>query len=127
MATTDADVRRAHEPGVPRAQNGRDAVGLPVIGQPSPQQREAFKAAKATLGITDSLKFVPAQPGCGKALSFGPRPDFACDWLTLEGAEPQDVEDALGWLLDLRHDWRAQSMAVWLEFAFGRSGIAEVA
>lgn len=99
---------------------------IPILGKPSTEQREAFRAAKGALGITDALKFVEARPGCGRCLSFGPDPEFAADCLGLVGADRQDVEDALGWILDLRNEWRAATVGSWLEKTMGRRGVREL-
>lgn len=101
-------------------------INVNIIGKPSPAQRAAFKRAKEALGITDSMLFVEARPGCGRAISFGPPPEFAIDWMTLHGQADQDVEDILGWYCNLRNEWRVATVGTWLEKAFGRSGVREL-
>ena len=101
---------------------------IPKLGTVSPEQRNAFKAAKQALGITEPLKFVEARPGCGRVVSFGDghTPQFATDWIVLHGAEPDDVEAVLGWALGIRFDWRAYGIDRWLEIAMGRPGVQEI-
>ena len=99
---------------------------VPSVGLPSASQRDQLKASKIRLGIIDGLKFSEARRGDERVLSFGPRPDFICEWLVLENADPQDCDDALLWILNVGHDWRAHSMSEWLELAMGRAGVAEV-
>lgn len=101
---------------------------IAVLGPISPAQRTEFKAAKARLGISEPLKFVEARPGCGRVVSFGPDhdPEFATDWIVLHGADPEDVEAVLGWVLGMTFDWRAYGIDRWLEIAMGRPGVREI-
>lgn len=106
-------------------------INISIIGKPSPEQREAFKQAKATLAIGEAMLFVPAAPGCGKVIIFAqmnedPMPDFAADWMTIFRSGGQDVEDALAWYVGIRDDWRAASPALWLERTLGISGVREL-
>lgn len=101
-------------------------IEIPIVGKPTPAQREAFKAAKAELRVTEPMKFVEASRGCGRALSFGPLPDFACDWVTLVGKEDEDVTEALGWMLRLRTTYRKATVGDWLERSMGRVGVKEL-
>lgn len=94
-------------------------IEVPIIGKPNPTQREAFREAKRVLRVADQLLFVEARPGCGRALSFGPKPEFACDWVELWGDEPADAAEALGWMLKLTQTHRRSTVGRWLSDVLG--------
>lgn len=105
-------------------------IEIAVIGKPTDAQREAFKAAKQELGVTEPMKFVPAKPGADRVLLFDADnlavPPFACRWITLYHSDGRDVRDTLAWYLGA-HDWRAADIDHWLEEVFQRGGVREVA
>lgn len=94
-------------------------IEIPILGKPTGKQRESFRDAKRVLRVADQLLFVEARPGCGRALSFGPTPEFACDWVTLHGEEVADVAEALGWVLRLTQTHRASTVELWLSRVMG--------
>lgn len=95
-------------------------IEIPIIGKPTTRQREAFKQAKLALRVSDSVIFVEARPGCGRALSFGATPEFACDWVTLHGGEVEHAAEALGWMLRLTQTHRRSTVGMWLSGVLGR-------
>ena len=101
-------------------------IEIPIMGKPTPAQREQFKAAKAQLQVTDQMIFVPASPGSSRVVSFGPMPGFACDWVTLVGKDNEDVTACLGWVLRLRETHIRSTVGDWLERSMGRVGVKEI-
>lgn len=96
---------------------------IPVLGKPTPQQRQAFKDAKAALGITEPMQFVGAEPGCGRLISFEEVPDFFADYALMRTDRIQAAIDVLKWVRG-GFDDRAHSGVDFLNRIFG-GGVRE--
>ena len=100
---------------------------LPVYpSKPVGADLEAFKAAKASMGIEYLIQPVRAVNGSPfRVIALRERPDFICDYALVKNPTEGSIRSAMEWALSDKVDDRATTVVKMLEEIFGE-GVREL-
>jgi hypothetical protein len=94
---------------------------LPVYpSKPAGDDLEAFKAAKASMGIDYLIQ--PVRAVCGspfRVIALRERPDFVCDYAFVKNPTEASIRSAMDWALSDKVDSRATTVLDVLKQIFG--------
>lgn len=98
-----------------------NVLPLPVYpSKPSGADLEAFKAAKASMGIDYLIQPVRGVSGSPfRIIALRERPDFICDYAFVPNPNVDSIRNAMEWALGDKHDPRATTVQKTLEEIFG--------
>jgi len=94
--------------------------------KPAGADLEAFKAAKASMGIERLIQPVRAVHGSPfRIIALRERPDFICDYALVKNPTATSIRAAMEWALSEKSDSRATTVLDMLKEIFGE-GVREL-
>ena len=94
--------------------------------KPAGADLEAFKAAKASMGIDYLIQPVRAVNGSPfRIIALRERPEFICDYALVKNPTESSIRSAMEWALSDKFDDRATTVVKMLEEIFGK-GVREL-
>jgi hypothetical protein len=94
--------------------------------KPAGADLEAFRAAKASMGIERLIQPVRAVQGSPfRIIALRERPEFICDYALVKNPTPASIRAAMEWALSESSDSRATTVLDMLKEIFGE-GIREL-